>query len=86
MKTERGEFVRLGDFKLWIYTSLQTNITHLPFCFFPLVSTFFLFYPFLRIDHYQQRLQALFFKKKFAERLAETKPKVEGKDKDVEGH
>uniref|UniRef100_A0A8C2XKT3 Dishevelled associated activator of morphosis 2 n=1 Tax=Cyclopterus lumpus TaxID=8103 RepID=A0A8C2XKT3_CYCLU len=30
-----------------------------------------------RIDHYQQRLQALFFKKKFAERLAETKPKVE---------
>ncbi|TNN25465.1 Disheveled-associated activator of morphogenesis 2 [Liparis tanakae] len=33
----------------------------------------------LLIDHYQQRLQALFFKKKFAERLAETKPKVEGK-------
>lgn len=31
-----------------------------------------------RIDHYQQRLQALFFKKKFAERLAEIKPKVEG--------
>lgn len=31
-----------------------------------------------RIDHYQQRLQSLFFKKKFAERLAETKPKVEG--------
>uniref|UniRef100_A0A3Q1BCM3 Dishevelled associated activator of morphogenesis 2 n=1 Tax=Amphiprion ocellaris TaxID=80972 RepID=A0A3Q1BCM3_AMPOC len=30
-----------------------------------------------RIDHYQHRLQALFFKKKFAERLAETKPKVE---------
>ncbi|XP_035250227.1 disheveled-associated activator of morphogenesis 2 isoform X1 [Anguilla anguilla] len=30
-----------------------------------------------RIDHYQQRLQALFFKKKFAERLAETKPKAE---------
>uniref|UniRef100_A0AAR2K2N1 Dishevelled associated activator of morphogenesis 2 n=1 Tax=Pygocentrus nattereri TaxID=42514 RepID=A0AAR2K2N1_PYGNA len=30
-----------------------------------------------RIDHYQQRLQSLFFKKKFAERLAETKPKVE---------
>ncbi|KAI4803929.1 hypothetical protein KUCAC02_025574 [Chaenocephalus aceratus] len=30
-----------------------------------------------RIDHYQQRLQALFFKKKFAERLGETKPKVE---------
>uniref|UniRef100_A0A3Q2X8H8 Dishevelled associated activator of morphosis 2 n=1 Tax=Hippocampus comes TaxID=109280 RepID=A0A3Q2X8H8_HIPCM len=30
-----------------------------------------------RIDHYQQRLQALFFKKKFAERLVETKPKVE---------
>lgn len=33
----------------------------------------------VRIDHYQQRLQSLFFKKKFAERLAETKPKVEGK-------
>uniref|UniRef100_A0A9J7X8M4 Dishevelled associated activator of morphogenesis 2 n=1 Tax=Cyprinus carpio carpio TaxID=630221 RepID=A0A9J7X8M4_CYPCA len=30
-----------------------------------------------RIDHYQQRLQSLFFKKKFAERLAEIKPKVE---------
>ncbi|XP_041107066.1 disheveled-associated activator of morphogenesis 2-like isoform X1 [Polyodon spathula] len=30
-----------------------------------------------RIDHYQQKLQALFFKKKFAERLAEAKPKVE---------
>ncbi|XP_031733727.1 disheveled-associated activator of morphogenesis 2-like isoform X3 [Anarrhichthys ocellatus] len=39
-----------------------------------------------RIDHYQQRLQALFFKKKFAERLAETKPKVEGKDKLTRGH
>ncbi|XP_053568648.1 disheveled-associated activator of morphogenesis 2 isoform X2 [Bombina bombina] len=30
-----------------------------------------------RIDHYQHRLQALFFKKKFPERIAETKPKVE---------
>ncbi|TRY54198.1 hypothetical protein DNTS_030464 [Danionella cerebrum] len=29
------------------------------------------------IDHYQQRLQSLFFKKKFADRLAEIKPKVE---------
>ena len=34
--------------------------------------------PIHRIDHYQQRLQALFFKKKFQERLAEAKPKVEG--------
>ncbi|KAM9315659.1 disheveled-associated activator of morphogenesis 2 isoform 2-T2 [Gastrophryne carolinensis] len=34
-------------------------------------------YEMSRIDHYQQRLQALFFKKKFPERLAETKPKVE---------
>ncbi|XP_047013766.1 disheveled-associated activator of morphogenesis 2 isoform X5 [Ictalurus punctatus] len=34
-------------------------------------------YDMSRIDHYQQRLQSLFFKKKFAERLAETKPKVE---------
>ncbi|XP_043940790.1 disheveled-associated activator of morphogenesis 2 isoform X2 [Protopterus annectens] len=33
-------------------------------------------YEMSRIDHYQQRLQALFFKKKFAERLAEAKPKV----------
>lgn len=40
---------------------------------------------FVRIDHYQQRLQALFFKKKFAERLAETKPKVEGKDRHLRG-
>lgn len=35
----------------------------------------------IRIDHYQQRLQALFFKKKFTERLAEIKPKVEGKER-----
>ncbi|XP_047677119.1 disheveled-associated activator of morphogenesis 2 isoform X4 [Tachysurus fulvidraco] len=34
-------------------------------------------YDMSRIDHYQQRLQSLFFKKKFAERLAETKPKVD---------
>lgn len=32
----------------------------------------------LRINHYQQRLQSLYFKKKFAERIAEIKPKVEG--------
>ncbi|NWU67911.1 DAAM2 protein, partial [Pterocles burchelli] len=32
-----------------------------------------------RINHYQQRLQSLYFKKKFAERVAEVKPKVEGK-------
>uniref|UniRef100_A0A8D2ARM1 Dishevelled associated activator of morphosis 2 n=1 Tax=Sciurus vulgaris TaxID=55149 RepID=A0A8D2ARM1_SCIVU len=34
-------------------------------------------YEMSRIDHYQQRLQALFFKKKFQDRLAEAKPKVE---------
>ncbi|OCT77490.1 disheveled-associated activator of morphogenesis 2 [Xenopus laevis] len=34
-------------------------------------------YEMSRIDHYQQRLQALFFKKKLPERFAETKPKVE---------
>ncbi|XP_051852849.1 disheveled-associated activator of morphogenesis 2 isoform X1 [Antechinus flavipes] len=34
-------------------------------------------YEMSRIDHYQQRLQALFFKKKFQERLTEAKPKVE---------
>ncbi|XP_061468430.1 disheveled-associated activator of morphogenesis 1 [Rhineura floridana] len=30
-----------------------------------------------RINHYQQRLQSLYFKKKFAERVAEVKPRVE---------
>uniref|UniRef100_A0A8C9TN59 Dishevelled associated activator of morphosis 1 n=1 Tax=Scleropages formosus TaxID=113540 RepID=A0A8C9TN59_SCLFO len=30
-----------------------------------------------RIKHYQQRLQALYFKKKFMERIAEMKPKIE---------
>uniref|UniRef100_A0A8C4VML4 Dishevelled associated activator of morphogenesis 1 n=2 Tax=Gopherus evgoodei TaxID=1825980 RepID=A0A8C4VML4_9SAUR len=30
-----------------------------------------------RINHYQQRLQSLYFKKKFAERVAEVKPKIE---------
>uniref|UniRef100_A0A3B4EP91 Dishevelled associated activator of morphogenesis 1b n=2 Tax=Pygocentrus nattereri TaxID=42514 RepID=A0A3B4EP91_PYGNA len=30
-----------------------------------------------RINHYQQRLQSLYFKKKFAERVAEIKPKIE---------
>ncbi|XP_030070208.1 disheveled-associated activator of morphogenesis 1 isoform X2 [Microcaecilia unicolor] len=34
-------------------------------------------YEMSRINHYQQRLQSLYFKKKFAERLAEVKPKVE---------
>uniref|UniRef100_A0A8C4F3E9 Disheveled-associated activator of morphogenesis 1 n=1 Tax=Dicentrarchus labrax TaxID=13489 RepID=A0A8C4F3E9_DICLA len=34
-------------------------------------------YEMSRINHYQQRLQSLYFKKKFAERIAEMKPKVE---------
>ncbi|KAK9956383.1 hypothetical protein ABG768_014119 [Culter alburnus] len=34
-------------------------------------------YEMSRISHYQQRLQSLYFKKKFAERIAEIKPKVE---------
>ncbi|KAM9707798.1 disheveled-associated activator of morphogenesis 1-like [Menidia menidia] len=34
-------------------------------------------YEMSRIEHYQQRLQSLHFKKKFAERLADIKPKVE---------
>lgn len=55
---------------------METNVIHPRRFFF--FSTLF-----IRIDHYQQRLQALFFKKKFAERLAETKPKVEGKEKDI---
>ncbi|XP_051908014.1 disheveled-associated activator of morphogenesis 1-like isoform X2 [Hippocampus zosterae] len=33
-------------------------------------------YEMSRINHYQQRLQSLHFKKKFAERIAEIKPKV----------
>lgn len=43
------------------------------FCSLSLFSTFE-----HRINHYQQRLQSLYFKKKFAERIAEIKPKVEG--------
>ncbi|XP_076848536.1 disheveled-associated activator of morphogenesis 1-like [Brachyhypopomus gauderio] len=35
------------------------------------------FYEMSRINHYQQRLQSLYFKKKFAERVAEVKPKIE---------
>lgn len=31
-----------------------------------------------RINHYQQKLQSLYFKKKFAETIAGVKPKVEG--------
>lgn len=31
-----------------------------------------------RINHYQQKLQSLYFKKKFAETIAGIKPKVEG--------
>ncbi|XP_038636152.1 disheveled-associated activator of morphogenesis 1-like isoform X1 [Scyliorhinus canicula] len=34
-------------------------------------------YEMSRIPHYQQRLKSLYFKKKFAERIAEVKPKVE---------
>uniref|UniRef100_A0A7N6ATZ1 Dishevelled associated activator of morphogenesis 1b n=1 Tax=Anabas testudineus TaxID=64144 RepID=A0A7N6ATZ1_ANATE len=34
-------------------------------------------YEMSRINHYQQRLQSLYFKKKFTERIAEIKPKVE---------
>ncbi|XP_077443156.1 disheveled-associated activator of morphogenesis 1b isoform X1 [Stigmatopora argus] len=34
-------------------------------------------YEMSRINHYQQRLQSLYFKKKFTERIAEMKPKVE---------
>ncbi|XP_030627707.1 disheveled-associated activator of morphogenesis 1b isoform X2 [Chanos chanos] len=38
-------------------------------------------YEMSRINHYQQRLQSLYFKKKFAERIAEIKPKVEALSK-----
>ncbi|KAF7648127.1 hypothetical protein LDENG_00161540 [Lucifuga dentata] len=33
-------------------------------------------YEMSRINHYQQRLQSLYFKKKFAERVSEVKPKI----------
>ncbi|RXN08831.1 disheveled-associated activator of morphogenesis 1-like isoform X1 [Labeo rohita] len=38
-------------------------------------------YEMSRINHYQQRLQSLYFKKKFTERIAEIKPKVEALSK-----
>ena len=31
-----------------------------------------------RIDHYENRLKALYYKKKFSERMNDAKPKVEG--------
>jgi len=31
-----------------------------------------------RIDHYEQRLKALYYKKKFNERMTDVKNKVEG--------
>ena len=31
-----------------------------------------------RIDHYEQRMSVLFFKKRFSERVGECRPKVEG--------
>lgn len=47
------------------FTNLEKCVSYTPFS--------------CRINHYQQRLQSLYFKKKFAERVAEVKPKVEGK-------
>jgi len=32
-----------------------------------------------RIDHYEQRLKALYYKKKFNERMTDVKNKVEGR-------
>lgn len=31
-----------------------------------------------RIPHYEQKLKCLYYKKKFSERMADAKPKVEG--------
>lgn len=42
------------------------------------LSVFSFFFFLSSIDHYQQRLQSLYFKKKFAERVAEVKPKIKG--------
>lgn len=35
-------------------------------------------FAFDRIDHYEQRLKALYYKKKFHERMSDAKPRVEG--------
>ena len=37
-----------------------------------------------RINHYEQKLKALFYKKKFSERMSECKPKIESKSKEKE--
>ena len=36
------------------------------------------FFEMSKIDHYEQRLKCLFFKKRFQEKIGEVKPKVEG--------
>uniref|UniRef100_A0A7N6AQX1 Dishevelled associated activator of morphogenesis 1b n=1 Tax=Anabas testudineus TaxID=64144 RepID=A0A7N6AQX1_ANATE len=40
-------------------------------------------YDMSRINHYQQRLQALYFKKKFAESVTEVKPRIKGSQGEV---
>lgn len=57
---------------MFVVSCLDFPVDHLLFCLFDT------FYSLSRINHYQQRLQSLYFKKKFAERIAELKPKVEG--------
>lgn len=68
-------FECLGDMS----SILSFYVYSLFICIYPTT----LFILFNRINHYQQRLQSLYFKKKFAERIAEIKPKVEGVCADV---
>lgn len=64
---------------LWLLsTFVDFPVYNLLFVSFSPSSLTRYFHPWSRINHYQQRLQSLYFKKKFAERIAEIKPKVEG--------
>lgn len=72
MKTERKHFFLQLCLSVWISLFMIYYL-----CLFWSSSPSF-FYSRSRINHYQQRLQSLYFKKKFAERIAEMKPKVEG--------
>lgn len=72
MKTEHKHFFLQLCLNVWISLFMIYYL-----CLFWSSSPSF-FYSRSRINHYQQRLQSLYFKKKFAERIAEIKPKVEG--------
>lgn len=54
----------------------RTTLPLVWYCFNISPLIYFLSSP--SINHYQQRLQSLYFKKKFAERVADVKPKIKG--------